>query len=346
MPYRPGSAGWIRCARASTSSSWRACRSGGAGQRGGRVGVEVGAGMQAEQPERPGGVGVQVPVGPGEHRPHRGARVPAGLQQVQPLLLVGQLAGQVGQRHGRAGGGQLGGHPQRQRQPAALGGQLRGRVRFGVHPCADQRPQQADRVRRRQQVQVQAGGAVPGHQPGQRIAAGHHHRAGRAAGQQRPDLLRRSGVVQHDQHPPAGQQAAVPGGALVLSRPGCPGRARPGRAGTRPARRRRASAGRGHSRAGSRTAARRGTAPATWCAQCTASAVLPTPAVPPIALITTVPGIRSPDSSSSAVRVSQFMRPAGEMPHRGRQFPRHGRHARRRPPRQCQGSVRPGRGRR
>jgi hypothetical protein len=41
---------------------------------------------------------------------------------------------------------------------------------------------------------------------------------------------------------------------------------------------------------------------ATWCAQCSASAVLPTPAVPPIAEITTVPGL-SPHASSK-IRVS------------------------------------------
>lgn len=33
-----------------------------------------------------------------------------------------------------------------------------------------------------------------------------------------------------------------------------------------------------------------GNRPASWCAACTANAVLPTPAVPPMAEITTVPG--------------------------------------------------------
>ena len=46
-----------------------------------------------------------------------------------------------------------------------------------------------------------------------------HQAAGRA-GQQRPDLLGVAGVVQHDQHPPAGEQAAVQRGLRVAGRPG------------------------------------------------------------------------------------------------------------------------------
>ena len=229
-------------------------------------------------------------------------RVAAGVEQVQPLLLIGQLARQVGQRARRAGGGQLGGHPQRQRQPAALLGQRRGGPGVGVDPRADQRPQQ------RRPRPAAAAGPGPGgrRRPGPPARPAHR---GWSPPPRRPGVPGSSGrtcsadrgVVQHDQHPSPGQQAAVPGGALVFVRPGCPGRARPARAGTRPARRPRAPAGRGRSRAGSRTAARRGTGPATWCAQCTASAVLPTPAVPPIAEITTVRGMLAPSRPSSPV---------------------------------------------
>ena len=148
-----------------------------AGERGGGVGLEVRARVQARQPKRTGGIGVQVAVGPGENRSHRGTGVTAGLQQVQPPLLVGQLRDEVGERDIRAGGGQLGGDSQCQRQPAALASQRRGRVGIIADLRADQLAQQAHRLHGRQQVQFQPGGAVAGHQPGQRITAGHHHRA-------------------------------------------------------------------------------------------------------------------------------------------------------------------------
>jgi hypothetical protein len=160
-----------------------------AGEGGSRVGIDVEARVQAEQPERCGGVGAQVPARPGEHGPDRGARVAVGVQQVEPLLEAGQFCGQVVQGDGRAGDGQLGGYPQRQRQPRALVCQGRGRGRVGAGSRADQCPQQRDRVIREEQVQVQAGGAVPGHQAREGVAAGHDHHAVRAAGQQEADLL-------------------------------------------------------------------------------------------------------------------------------------------------------------
>ena len=64
---------------------------------------------------------VQVPDRPGEDLADRGPAVPARLQQVQAALPLLQLAGQHGQRDAGAGGGELGGYPQRQRQPAAAG---------------------------------------------------------------------------------------------------------------------------------------------------------------------------------------------------------------------------------
>ena len=56
---------------------------------------------------------------------------------------------------------------------------------------------------------MQRVGALGGDQAGELVAAGHHHQAARRAGQQRADLVGVAGVVEHDQHPPAGQQAAV-----------------------------------------------------------------------------------------------------------------------------------------
>ena len=159
-----------------------------AGQSRGGVRFEVGAGVQAEQPEGAGGTGVKVAVGPGEHDPHLGAGILAGLQQVQPGAQVSQLADQNGQRHARADSGKLSRDPQRQRQPAALPGQLSGRARVRGGPRPDQRAKQANRVLQREHVQVQARDAIAGDQPGQRIPAGHHHRTGSGAGQQRPYL--------------------------------------------------------------------------------------------------------------------------------------------------------------
>ena len=56
---------------------------------------------------------------------------------------------------------------------------------------------------------------MPGHQPGEGVAAGHHHEARRAAGQQRTDLLAARCVVEQHQHPLPVQHAAVPRGAFV-----------------------------------------------------------------------------------------------------------------------------------
>jgi hypothetical protein len=122
------------------------------GQRGRGVAVEIGAGMQAQQPERPAFIDVQDPVRPGEYGPHRGAGVPAGIEEVQSPLLISQLSDQIGERCGGAGDGELGGHPQCQRQPAALGGQGRGRAGIGIDSRADQGPEQGYRLSSRQQV--------------------------------------------------------------------------------------------------------------------------------------------------------------------------------------------------
>jgi hypothetical protein len=62
---------------------------------------------------------------------------------------------------------------------------------------------------------------------------------------------------------------------------------------------------------------------ATWCAQCSASAVLPTPAVPPIALIPHRPRRISTSTVKHLRQRHQLGRPAGETGHRRRQLPRH-----------------------
>jgi hypothetical protein len=139
VPARPGGLDQVRAGEQIKHRAGPFHR--GGRERGGGVPLEAGAGVQAQQPERAGGTGVQVLVGPGEHRPHRGARIPARAQQVQPRLLVGQLTGQLGEGGGGAGDGELGGYPQRQRQPRAPLRQHLRRQGIGVQPVADQRPQ-------------------------------------------------------------------------------------------------------------------------------------------------------------------------------------------------------------
>ena len=58
-------------------------------------------------------------------------------------------------------------------------------------------------------VQLEMPGAVAGDQGGEVTTAGHQHRGGRAARQQRDDLVVVGGVVQHDEHPFSGDQAPV-----------------------------------------------------------------------------------------------------------------------------------------
>jgi hypothetical protein len=126
---------------------------------------------------------------PGEHCAHRSGRVAAGVQQIQSASPIGQFGDQGGQGDGGAGVGELGGDPQRQRQSRALLRQRRRRLRVGVDPVAEQCPEKADGLVPGQQVEVQPDGTVAGHQPGQRVAAGHDHYAAWAPGEHWPYLV-------------------------------------------------------------------------------------------------------------------------------------------------------------
>ena len=190
-------------------------RGGHAGQRGDGVGIEVRPGVQADQPEHKRRRGREPTVGPGEHAADRGALIAARVKQVKPSLLIGQLGGELVEPTVRARRGEFGGHPRRERQPRALPGKRRRRGRFGIHAAADQRPQQRHGVLRRQHVEVEPPCPVPCDESHERITAGHHDQAGRAAGQQRPHLLHARGVVKHHEHPPPVEQAPIGGGALI-----------------------------------------------------------------------------------------------------------------------------------
>ena len=241
MPYRPGPAGWIRCARASTSSAPAGLpRALVPVSAAAAYGVEVRAGMQAEQPERAGGVGGQVPVGPGEHRP-RPRSAGRRRRRAGPAAAAGRPARRPGRPAGTPGRAAASSAATRSASGSRAHWAASGRrgLGLGVDPAR----RSAGRSRATasaggQQVQVQPAGAVAG-RPARPARRGWSPRTTQPAlpGSSGRTCSTVRGVVQHDQHPPAGQQAAVPGGALVQLRPGCPGRARRARAGTRPARR-------------------------------------------------------------------------------------------------------------
>ncbi|WP_328809355.1 hypothetical protein [Saccharothrix sp. 6-C] len=122
-----------------------------------------------------------------------------------------QFAGDFGQGDGRAGDGVTGGDRQRQRVTPAQCDQLVHGVGFGGDaPGTQASGQQGTRLVTGQDVQGQVAGTVAVDQRREPGAAGDQHRAGGAARQQRDHLVGGGRVVQHDQHPPIRDQAAVP----------------------------------------------------------------------------------------------------------------------------------------
>ena len=99
---------------------------------------------------------------------------------------------------------------QRERQVPAKLGQLDSRAALGVDPrFAQVTGEQVKGVVGGQHAQAEALHAFPHGQAVQAAAAGDDDGTRRRPGQQRPDLLGILGVVQHDQHAPLCQQAAV-----------------------------------------------------------------------------------------------------------------------------------------
>lgn len=90
----------------------------------------------------------------------------------------------------------------------------------GIRPSSPCRhDQQFPRLGLVQDVEVHGERAVCGHQPVEPVAAGGQHRAGRAARQERDDLPGVAGVVEHDEHPPAGGQGPGTGPPVPRGRP-------------------------------------------------------------------------------------------------------------------------------
>ena len=129
-------------------------------------------------------------------------------------MLVAEPAG-----HGPDGPAAARGQPRRadpdgQRQPGAGQQQLGGGLGLGRRALvADDLGEQGQRLVVVEHVEVDQPGTG---QVGHPAAGRDQHRAGRGAGQQRPDLGGVTRVVEHDEHPAPGQDGPVPGRALIV----------------------------------------------------------------------------------------------------------------------------------
>jgi len=181
----------------------------GEGRR--RVSGEVSAGHEPQQAEQLTRRWGERRVREVERNPYRTVLVAVDGERGQAVA-AGQLGGVV--RDAEPGAQrQVGrGDPQCQREVRAHPGQLSRRLRLGADAVtAEHAGQQHLRPRGVEHVEGEVTGAVVGDQAAKPVPAGDQHDAARAAGQQRADLLGVAGVVEHDQHPPVGQQRAVLG---------------------------------------------------------------------------------------------------------------------------------------
>ena len=143
-----------------------------------------------------------------------------------------ELLGQLGEREPGAYGDALTGDPQRQWQVTAQPRQGGGGVPFrGDPPSPGDAGQQGDRLVGGEDVEVDPPCALTGDQPAQllRLVTSTGRSASRAAADA-PGGSR--GVVQHDQHPPAGEPGAVQRGPLRRRHAGIRAGRRPAPAGT------------------------------------------------------------------------------------------------------------------
>ena len=180
------------------------------GQRRHGRGGDVRTRYQPEAAERAPRLVRQGRVGQVERGPYRGVRVALHGQRRDPVAL--RQTGHVGPQRPVPPLGQVGGRDaQRQRQPRAQPGQLRGGRRVTGRAFLPERlDQQVVRLRGAQHVEREQPGTVAGDQTGQPIPGSDQHQAARTARQQRTDLLRARRVVEQHQHPPVGEHTAVP----------------------------------------------------------------------------------------------------------------------------------------
>lgn len=145
----------------------------------------------------------------GRRRRHRALRVTDHRQAPEQVGAAQVLDGR-GDALLRAGGPVGGGDPQRQGQPGAQPGQLRGGVGLGGRPVSSEvRGEELDRFGGGEGVQGDPGRAVADDQPGEGVAAGDQGLAVRPAGQQWAHLDGIHDVVQHHQNPPPRHHGAV-----------------------------------------------------------------------------------------------------------------------------------------
>src|SRR6266511_2326518 len=175
---------------------------------GGRAG-DVRAGAEAEQPEQPGRVTAQRLVRPGERRAGVAGRV-ATVERVEATSALPELLGERAEGEPGPGSGAGGDDAQRERQPRAVVDELVRRRRLRRDQCrAEVAGEQLAGLGGGEQAERDRVGAVAGDQAGEPVAAGHQRQAAHGSRQQRADLFDVAGVVEHDQHPAPGEQAAI-----------------------------------------------------------------------------------------------------------------------------------------
>ncbi len=179
--------------------------------------ADVRARHEPEQPEQPQRRGAECLAGVGEHR----TQVRGDVIVVGERVEVGQLVRQCRQRELRLRRRPCPGDREGQRQAGAAADHDVDGLRFGLGAVvADAGGQQLTGVVGRQQAQRQRPGAV--RRPERGAARDHHVGVGRAR-QQRFDLVGVGRVVQHHQHPLAGervpQQLGLPGQVVRHLRP-------------------------------------------------------------------------------------------------------------------------------
>lgn len=152
----------------------------------------------------------QVPIGEREVRPDVELLEE---EMVQPILLVPQQPGQVGQRPVRTCRELRRDDAQRDGNPAAEVDDALGGLGIAEHaPVVDRLAQELRGLPGIERADLHP---VRPWQPGQPALARHDHRAVPAAGQQRQHLLLRAHIVQHDEQAPLGQEAAIQVGAFL-----------------------------------------------------------------------------------------------------------------------------------
>ena len=180
-----------------------------AGQGGCRVRVEIMAWVQRQQAQQSLVIGRQMPVRQIERQLDGGVQTPLLVSFVEPVGVVGQ--GPAGEP-GDVPGDQAESEREMTTAPRYPGqGPGIGTHRDALHRLGEE----LLGLLRAEDLHAQRGRV---RQTGQAPAAGHQRQAAGAVGDQRPDLLLVGRVVQHHQHPQAGQPVAErphPGGETV-----------------------------------------------------------------------------------------------------------------------------------